>query len=115
MSRRVIALLALLGAAPLPAAEPGAADAEAELRLDTSTVTGNRELPRVMAIVPWKKAPPGEPPGRPGKSLLDEALEPVDRLVLRREAAYWQAAADTLEPSMDAPAGTPAGPQVEEE
>jgi hypothetical protein len=44
-----------------------------------------------MAIVPWKQAPAAELPGRPALSLLDEALAPADRLVLRREAAHWNA------------------------
>lgn len=59
------------------------------LQLDTSVVTGNRELPKVLYIVPWKKAGLGEPPGRPFNSLLDEVLAPVDRDVFRREVTYY--------------------------
>jgi len=59
------------------------------LQLDTSVVTGNRELPKVLYILPWKKAGLGEPPGRPFNSLLDEVLAPVDRDVFRREVTYY--------------------------
>ncbi len=72
-------------------AQPAAGSEPEEMELDLTKVTGHRELPRVMAIVPWKKAPAGEPPGRPMKSLLDEALVPVDRRVLRREIDNWAA------------------------
>lgn len=102
-TRRLVAALALLAVVPLPAAEPAL---EPALELDTSTITGHRELPRVMAIVPWKKSPAGEPPGRPAKSLLDETLSPVDRLVMRRQAEAWSALA-APSPSNDAAAARP--------
>ena len=61
------------------------------LELDPTAITGNRELPKVMVIVPWKKADLGELAGRPANSLLDEVLEPVDREVFRRELRYFEA------------------------
>lgn len=61
------------------------------LVLDTTVVTGNSELPRVMYVVPWKSAELGELAGRPSNSLLDEVLEPVDRDVLRRQVSYYLA------------------------
>ena len=85
IARRPALLLGLL------LALPAMADEEPRIELDTAKVTGNRELPRVMAIVPWKKAPAGELPGRPAQSLLDEALAPADRLVMRRQASQWAA------------------------
>jgi len=68
----------------------GTARAEDTVKLETSTVTGNRELPKVMVIVPWKKAAPGEIPGRPVESLLDEAVAPVEREVFRLRLAYYR-------------------------
>jgi hypothetical protein len=59
------------------------------LQLDTTIVTGNRELPKVLYIVPWKKADIGELPSQPFNSLLDEALTPLDRDVFRREVSYF--------------------------
>ncbi|WP_206202971.1 hypothetical protein [Thioalkalivibrio sp. XN8] len=84
---------------------PAVAEEETKLELDTAKVTGNRELPRVMAIVPWKKAPAGELPGRPVQSLLDEALAPADRLVMRREAEQWAALEAAGEFSVPGPSG----------
>jgi hypothetical protein len=59
--------------------------------LDTTTVTGNRELPKVLYIVPWKKSDIGDLLGKPMNSLLDEVLAPVDRDVFRREVIYYRA------------------------
>ncbi len=87
--------------APAPAV-PGAVRDRVEL--ENTQITGNRELPRVMYVVPWKKPDLGEFAGRPPKSLLDEVLAPVDRDVFRRQNRYFGA----LQP--DAPAAAaPAG------
>lgn len=61
------------------------------LDLDTTLVTGNRELPKVLYIVPWKKAELGDLPAQPFNTLLDEVLQPVDREVFRREVKYFEA------------------------
>lgn len=61
------------------------------LELDPTSITGNRELPKVMVIVPWKRADLGDLTGRPANSLLNEVLEPVDREVFRRELRYFEA------------------------
>ena len=60
-----------------------------ELDLDSTTVTGNQELPKVLYILPWKQSDLGDLVGRPVNSLLDEVLEPVDRDVFRRQARYY--------------------------
>lgn len=59
------------------------------LELESSAITGNRELPKVLYIVPWKKADMGDLIGRPANSLLDEVLTPVDREVFRRQTDYF--------------------------
>jgi hypothetical protein len=74
-----------------PPAANRAAPSTDRLELDTSVVTGNRELPKVLYIVPWKKADLGDLPGQPFNSLLDEVLTPVDRDVFRREVTYFEA------------------------
>ncbi|HEX3915351.1 MAG TPA: hypothetical protein VHW71_17775 [Steroidobacteraceae bacterium] len=72
---------------------PGAAD---RLELGTATVTGDREQPKVMYIVPWKKSDIGDLAGKPMNSLVDEILAPVDRDVFKREVVYYKAVqADT--------------------
>jgi hypothetical protein len=61
------------------------------LELDTTQITGNRELPKVLYIVPWKRADLGDLVGKPVNSLLDEVLTPVDRDVFKRENRYYRA------------------------
>jgi hypothetical protein len=63
------------------------------LELETTQITGNRELPKVMVVVPWKRSDIGDLVGRPVNSLVNEALAPVDRDVFRREIAYYGALA----------------------
>ena len=64
------------------------AQAEDRADLDATQVIGSRELPKVLYIVPWKPPLTGDLVGRPVKSLLDEALAPVDRDVFRRQVQY---------------------------
>jgi len=66
------------------------------LELGTATVTGDREQPKVMYIVPWKRSDIGDLAGKPMNSLVDEILAPVDRDVFKREVVYYHAVqADT--------------------
>jgi len=84
-------------AKPRTAADPAgnagtkAPKAQDSLELDASKITGTRELPKVMAVVPWKRSDIGDLAGRPVNSLVDEALQPVDREVFRREISYYGA------------------------
>lgn len=80
--RRALLLLALTGAAVFGVRAEDRAD------LERTQIIGNRELPKVLYIVPWKKPLPGELAGRPTVSVLDEALTPVDRDVFRRQMQY---------------------------
>ena len=88
MNRLAVALLswALLWTA-LPA---GAAPEDEAIEMAGTTIIGNRELPKVLYIVPWKQARPGAMVVRPFSSLYDEALAPVDRPVLRRQLDYFK-------------------------
>ncbi len=79
------------------------------LDLDTTIVTGNRELPKVLYIVPWKKADLGELPAQPFNTLLDEVLTPVDRDVFRREVTYYGVVSNGGNAS-PAASGNPAAP-----
>jgi hypothetical protein len=73
-------------------AKPGArGKASDRLELDTTQITGNRELPKVLYIVPWKRSDLGDLVGKPVNSLLDEVLTPVDRDVFQRENRYYRA------------------------
>jgi hypothetical protein len=77
--------------------------------IDRTQIIGNRELPKVLIIVPWKKPLPGDLSGRPLVSVLDEALAPVDRDVFRREVRY-DALAQAPRPSNAVPAVAAATP-----
>jgi hypothetical protein len=101
------------GGKPGVAAKTTAAD---KLELQTATVTGDREQPKVMYIVPWKKSDIGDLSGKPMNSLLDEALAPVDRDEFKREVMYYQAVrADASQngaaPGGAAASGAPARPR----
>ena len=65
-----------------------AAPAQDRADIDRAQIIGNRELPKVLYIVPWKKPVPGDLSGRPVASVLDEALAPIDRDVFRRQVQY---------------------------
>jgi hypothetical protein len=92
------------------AAPPATKGAKASdrLELQASQITGNRELPRVMYVVPWRKPDLGQFAGRPPNSLLDEVLAPVDRDVFRRQNRYYAALQPDATPA--APAAAPVAP-----
>jgi hypothetical protein len=81
--------------------------AQDRIQLDATQITGNRELPKVLYIVPWKRSDLGDLIGRPVNSLLDEVLTPVDRDVFKRQNRYY----DALKP--DGPQGATAGAAAE--
>ena len=83
--------------------------AEDHLQLDTTQITGNQELPKVLYIVPWKRSDLGDMLGKPANSLLDEVLQPVDRDVFRRENRYY----DALKPDAAGAAGKATGAGVQ--
>ena len=62
--------------------------AQDRANIDRTQIIGNRELPKVLYIVPWKKPLQGDLSGRPLGGVLDEALAPVDRDVFRRQVRY---------------------------
>lgn len=86
--------VASLGADPSPAAsraEP-ARTAVDENRPEAGTrIVGSDEAPAVLNIVPWQERELGAAPGQittPAGSVLDDALNPVDRAELQREIEY---------------------------
>jgi len=93
MSVRLLVSVALL-ALTVPTFAQDRAD------IERTQIIGNRELPKVLYIVPWKKPLQGDLSGRPLGSVLDEALAPVDRDVFRRQVRYDAMA----QPSVAAPA-----------
>jgi hypothetical protein len=106
------------GRAQATRADPGAVPADAQvasnqvldrIRLDATAITGNRELPKVMSIVPWKSAEPPAGPDRPMGSLIEEVLAPVDRDEFRREITYYRGLTSQSTSADAPPATSPAG------
>lgn len=82
-----IALPAALLAVSAYVATAAAAEPETKLELEQTTITGARELPKILYIVPWKKSQP-ELNTLPMGSLVEETLSPLDMDEFRREVRY---------------------------
>jgi hypothetical protein len=67
------------------------ANAVDRLDLGSTEISGNRELPKVLYVVPWRRPELGDAVGRPPNSLVDEVLAPVDRDVFQRQNRYYDA------------------------
>jgi len=63
--------------------------AEIKIELDAAEITGAKELPKVLYIVPWKKSEP-DPRPLPMRSLMDDILSPIDIDVFRRQVRYHE-------------------------
>ena len=89
-----------------------AAQAQDRAEVAPSQILGNRELPKVIYIVPWKKPAPDPLTGRPPVSVLDEALAPLDRDVFRRQLAYSTAVPNANAAGQPKPAAAAPVPQA---
>ncbi len=110
---------AAVSSAPAPVGAPAATKtapagkvtkggkASDRIDLDTTQITGNKELPKVMYVVPWKHSDLGDLTGKPANSLVDEVLQPVDRDVFNRQERYYHTVASEKSPASPQ-AGTPA-------
>jgi len=78
---RLIALIALLGGSPITHAED-------RLDLEGTAIIGNRELPKILYIAPWKP-PELSNLDAPRSTLLSEEIAPLDRDVYQRELYYF--------------------------
>ena len=78
-----VSLILLLAAAPAPSF------AEDRIQIDRTTVIDNHELPKVTYIVPWQAAALPDPEKPPLDILIDNALEPLDRDVVRSQIRYY--------------------------
>ena len=69
--------------------------AEDKLKMDGTSIIGNQELPKVLYIVPWKNSEVPDMGQPPLESLIDEALQPIDREVFQRQVNYHHALHDS--------------------
>lgn len=117
--RRSDAPQASAGAPPGRARASGLADAAQDrkpaakgqgfLALRTTDITGNKELPKVMVIVPWHAPADAGAVLKPADSLMSEVLGPVDRGVFQRRIRYYgQLNGDGAPPPPAGASGAPA-------
>ena len=64
--------------------------AQDRIELEGMSIIGNKELPKMLYIVPWKNSVLPDMNAPPIESLIDEALAPVDRDNFKRKIRYYQ-------------------------
>jgi len=72
--------------------------AQDSLELEGTEITGNRELPMVLYIVPWKSAQRFDIQSPTIVSVMDVPLKPIDRTSFKRTINYHQALFSTPRP-----------------
>ncbi len=65
--------------------------AQERLEMEGTSIIGNKELPKMLYIVPWKPAPKIDIPTPPIVSILDQPLQTIERNSFRRQVKYHQA------------------------
>jgi len=64
--------------------------AQEEVDLEGARIFGNKDLPNITYIVPWKDEKLDSIEIQPIGNLFEEALKPVDREVFKREIELYQ-------------------------
>ncbi len=67
------------------------ANAQEKLQMEGTRIIGNKELPRVLYIVPWKSVERFEIETPPVDSIMEQKLTPIDRAAFRRKINYHDA------------------------
>jgi hypothetical protein len=64
--------------------------AQERLEMQGTSIIGNKELPKVLYIVPWKPADKIDLSTPAYSSVLDDALQPLERSSFRRQVKYYR-------------------------
>lgn len=80
----------LLSVALLAAAGTFTSSIQAQETNSGATIFGNREMPNITYVVPWKEDQVDVVEVQPVGNLFDEALQPIDRDVFVREIEYFE-------------------------
>ena len=72
--------------------------AQESLQLEGTEITGNKELPMVLYILPWKSVERFDIESPPIVSIMDQKLVPLDRATFKRTINYHQAIYSKTEP-----------------
>lgn len=68
-----------------------ATHAQERLDMEGTEIIGNKELPRVLYIVPWKPVERFEIQSPPIDSIMQRKLTPIERAAFRRQIHYHDA------------------------
>ena len=63
--------------------------ADAPVEMESITIHGASELPKVLYIVPWKKADMRDVSIQPADDIFNEELAPLDRDIFRRQVMFY--------------------------
>jgi len=63
--------------------------AQQRLEMQGTAIIGNKELPKVLYIVPWKSAEPVALNTPPFNSVLNEAFQTIERSTFKRQINYY--------------------------
>lgn len=63
--------------------------AQERIEMKGTSIIGNKELPKVLYIVPWKSAQNISLTTPPYRSVLDDALKPIERPAFQRQVRYY--------------------------
>ena len=88
---RIIAILALTGFVQLQAQD--------RLELEGTAIIGNKELPNILYIVPWKPVQRFEIETPAVISIMDQKLKAIDRASFKRKIHYHNAIFAKAEPN----------------
>jgi hypothetical protein len=67
------------------------ASAQEVLELEGTEITGNKESPNVLYIVPWKSVERFDVKAPPIVSIMDQQLAPIERASFKRSVHYHDA------------------------
>lgn len=60
------------------------------IRMEETVITGNKEQPKVLYIVPWQNPPGAGEINIPFSSMTDDLFQPMDREEFQRETQYHE-------------------------
>ncbi len=75
----------------------GSSLAQQRLEMEGTAIIGNKELPKVLYIVPWKAAEDIALTTPPYSSVLDEEIQPIERSTFNRQIKYYNDLYSTTE------------------
>ena len=67
------------------------ASAQERLQMEGTEIIGNKELPRVLYIVPWKSVERFDIKSPPITSIMEQELTRIDRASFKRQIHYHDA------------------------